>query len=148
MLTLIILAACVPILAGVVYAASRNGTSRLAADVRGIALQTVIVIVVLLAIAGAVAGVLLTRSGDVTTQLEQQDITPGLVTNAATCQTYRMGGVAGTVVGATCVWTDSTTGVADTDVNPSRCNLVRGRFDAGVAGPPATASTCTVTITV
>ena len=44
------------------------------ADARGIALQTVIIIVVLLAIAGAVAGVLLTRGTEATTQLEETDV--------------------------------------------------------------------------
>lgn len=40
-------------------------------DERGIALQTVIIIVVMLAIAGAVAGVLLNRAGQVTDDLAQ-----------------------------------------------------------------------------
>ena len=44
------------------------------ADTRGIALQTVIVIVVLLAIAGAVAGVLLSRGTEATNQLEDTDV--------------------------------------------------------------------------
>ena len=44
-------------------------------DVRGVALQTVIVIVVLLAIAGAVAGVLLSRGGEAVAEAERQDIT-------------------------------------------------------------------------
>ncbi len=44
------------------------------ADVRGIALQTVIIIVVLLAIAGTVAGVLLTRGEQATTQLERTNV--------------------------------------------------------------------------
>ena len=44
--------------------------SRLRNDERGIALQTIIIIVVLLAIAGAVAAVLLTRAGAETDRLE------------------------------------------------------------------------------
>ena len=44
------------------------------ADARGIALQTVIIIVVLLAIAGAVAGVLLQRGGEATNQLEETNV--------------------------------------------------------------------------
>lgn len=43
---------------------------RVVADVRGIALQTVIIIVVLLAIAGTVAGVLLSQSSEVTGRLQ------------------------------------------------------------------------------
>ena len=42
------------------------------ADERGIALQTIIIMVVLLAIAGAVAAVLLTRAGTETDRLEQE----------------------------------------------------------------------------
>ena len=43
------------------------------ADARGIALQTIIVMVVLLAIAGTVAAVLLTRAGTETDRLESED---------------------------------------------------------------------------
>ena len=41
-------------------------------DARGIALQTIIIVVVLLAIAGAVATVLLTRAGTETDRLEEE----------------------------------------------------------------------------
>ena len=74
MLMAIILAVAVPSLAGVGYLALRSRLPRLAADVRGIALQTVIIMVVLLAIAGAIAGVLLTRGGQAVTDLEGQEI--------------------------------------------------------------------------
>ena len=47
-------------------------------DQRGIALQTVIIMVVLLAIAGGVAAVLMTRAGTATEQLEQQSFTADL----------------------------------------------------------------------
>ena len=43
-------------------------------DMRGIALQTIIIMVVLLAIAGTVAGVLLNRAGSETDRLENQEI--------------------------------------------------------------------------
>ena len=46
-------------------------------DERGIALQTVIIMVVLLAIAGAVAAVLLSRANETTTQLENTDPVAG-----------------------------------------------------------------------
>lgn len=131
MLTLILLATCIPILAGVAYVAVRDKYPKLLADVRGIALQTVIIIVVLLAIAGAVAGVLLSRTGDATSALESQEIVPGLVTDATTCGAYRMGGVAGSVSGNTCTWEDSTTGAAvssPVDVTRSKCLLVRGTY--------------------
>ena len=44
------------------------------ADARGIALQTVIIMVVLLAIAGGVAAVLLSRGGEAVTDIERQQI--------------------------------------------------------------------------
>lgn len=44
-------------------------------DQQGIALQTVIIMVVLLAIAGGIAAVLLSRGGEAANQLEQQDVT-------------------------------------------------------------------------
>ena len=70
MLTIILLAIGLPVLAGVAYLALRNSRPQFLADMRGIALQTVIVIVVLLAIAGAVAGVLVARGGEAVTELE------------------------------------------------------------------------------
>lgn len=74
MLTLILLATCVPVLVGSAYLAMRNKCPQLLADARGIALQTVIVIVVLLAIGGAVAGVLLSRGDQAVADLQRQDI--------------------------------------------------------------------------
>ena len=70
MLTIMLLAIGLPVLAGTAYLVLRNSRPQFVADVQGIALQTVIVIVVLLAIAGAVAGVLLTRGGEAVTELE------------------------------------------------------------------------------
>ena len=63
-----------PVVAGVVCLALRGRLPNLAADVRGIALQTVIIMVVLLAIAGGVAAVLLNRGGQAVTDIERQDI--------------------------------------------------------------------------
>jgi len=57
-----------------VWLAVRSRLPKLAADIRGIALQTVIIMVVLLAIAGAVATVLLTRGGEAVEDIERQDI--------------------------------------------------------------------------
>ena len=74
MLTIILFAVVVPILTGVAYVALRNRFPQRVADIRGIALQTVIVIVVLLAIAGAVAGVLISRGQTTVAQLEGQNI--------------------------------------------------------------------------
>ena len=72
MLTLVALSTCVPILAGIASVAVRTKRPRLVADTRGVALQTVIVIVVLLAIAGAVAGVLVSRGSETVASLEGQ----------------------------------------------------------------------------
>jgi hypothetical protein len=74
MLTAMILSIVVPGVVGVGYLALRNRLPKLAADVRGIALQTVIIMVVLLAIAGAIAGVLLTRGGEAVSDIERQQI--------------------------------------------------------------------------
>ena len=56
-------------------------------DTRGIALQTVIIIVVLLAIAGAIAAVLFSRADEATEQLEAAPIgvNPYSATNEAQC---------------------------------------------------------------
>lgn len=74
MLTIILIAIGLPVLAGTAYLALRNTRPQFLADMRGIALQTVIIMVVLLAIAGAVAGVLITRGGEAVNTLEDQDI--------------------------------------------------------------------------
>ena len=55
--------------------ALRGRLPKLVADRRGIALQTVIIMVVLLAIAGGVAAVLLNRGGQAVTDIERQQIT-------------------------------------------------------------------------
>jgi hypothetical protein len=52
---------------------------------RGIALQTVIVIVVMLVIAGGVAGVLLSRGGEVISDLEGQDVSSSEISDAVEC---------------------------------------------------------------
>ena len=87
MLTIMLLAIGLPVLAGTAYVVLRNSRPQLLADMRGIALQTVIVIVVLLAIAGAVAGVLVTRGGQAVTELEGQEITrnPADIGNRPDC---------------------------------------------------------------
>lgn len=81
----IALAIGVPAALGAAWLASRRSWSPAAADNRGIALQTVIVIVVMLVIAGGVAAVLLSRGGEVITDLEAQDISIQEVASAAEC---------------------------------------------------------------
>ena len=60
--------------------------SRLRDDERGIALQTIIILVVLLAIAGAVAAVILTRAGTETDRLEQETDRWTGITNETGCE--------------------------------------------------------------
>ena len=75
MFAVIALSLALPIAAGAAYLALRGRLPNLVADVRGIALQTVIIMVVLLAIAGGVAAVLLNRGGQAVTDIERQQIT-------------------------------------------------------------------------
>ena len=137
MLTIILLATFLPVLAGVAYLAMRNRLPQLVADARGIALQTVIVIVVLLAIAGAVSGVLLTRAGDVTTELEQEELVTGRVTSSASCAAHKMGAAVGLGTTSPCTWTAAASGVAPPDVTAARCSLVRGTYTAGTTAAKA-----------
>ena len=88
-MTIVIVASIVvPILAGAALLKVRNRLPRLADDTRGIALQTVIIMVVLLAIAGGVATVLLTRGGEAVEDIERQDISrdAGDFTSRALCE--------------------------------------------------------------
>ena len=73
MTTAILISMVVPVAAVVLFLAARRGLER-PADERGIALQTIIVMVVLLAIAGAVAAVLLNRAGSETDRLENETV--------------------------------------------------------------------------
>jgi hypothetical protein len=82
-MTVVILALALPALLAIAYVGLRRAQSApmvrslalaKGTDTRGIALQTVIIIVVLLAIAGAVAGVLITRGTEATNQLEDTDV--------------------------------------------------------------------------
>ena len=96
-------------------------------DQRGIALQTVIILVVMLAIAGTVAAVLLSRAGDVTSEMETQDITRVVDTPTECADASRMGTAgAGTWTGdavtGTCKWEDTD----GSQVTPARCRLAGG----------------------
>lgn len=74
MITVALLAVGVLSLFGVALMGLRKRSEAPSLDIRGIALQTVIIMVVLLVIAGAVAGVLLTRGNEAVSDLERQDI--------------------------------------------------------------------------
>ena len=75
MSTVFVISLVVPFAVGAALLAARDRLPKLAAETRGIALQTVIVMVVLLAIAGGVATVLLSRGSDAIEEVEQQNIT-------------------------------------------------------------------------
>ena len=109
-------------------------------DERGIALQTVIIMVVLLAIAGTVAAVLFNRADTVTSELQDTDVTPTLIDSAAECEGRKPGSAAATFTApSTCVW-------KGTDVTTSRCGLARGATGPGaLTGTSGQASaTCTI----
>ena len=75
MLTVVVISLVVPSLVAAAGLALTGKLPNLVADARGIALQTVIIMVVLLAIAGGVAAVLLNRGGEAVQDIERQDIT-------------------------------------------------------------------------
>lgn len=134
------LAAGVPAAIAATRLASRRKLSLVPADNRGIALQTVIIIVVLIVIAGAVAGVLLSRSGDVIADLEAQDITAGTIDTEAECENHEMGTGNEGVWRNTqtdCTWTAQNDGANPPDVTPGRCSLAGGNYTAGTSSSPA-----------
>ena len=75
----------VPSVAAAVFMALRGRLPIPVADRRGIALQTIIIMVVLLAIAGAVAAVLITRAGTETDRLEDETDRWTGITNETGC---------------------------------------------------------------
>ena len=74
MFPVVLAAVAIPSAVGLAYLAVTRRLPQSVADVRGIALQTVIIMVVLLAIAGGVATVLLSRGGEAVEDLQRQDI--------------------------------------------------------------------------
>ncbi len=74
MLTVVVLFIAVPSAVGVAGLTLRGRLPTIVADLRGIALQTVIIMVVLLAIAGGVAAVLVSRGGEAVSDIERQQI--------------------------------------------------------------------------
>ena len=106
-------------------------------DERGIALQTVIIMVVLLAIAGTVAAVLLSRASDVTGELENQDVTATIIDSAAECLNSPMGGITGNWAAEKCTWTDAP--ADEGKVTRARCTLAGGKF---TDNSPGTADVC------
>ena len=127
MAILVILAIGLLVPAAAAVLAQRRGLATRLADIRGVALQTVIVIVVMLVIAGAVAGVLLTRGGEVVSDLEQQEVGPVTEDN---CTILEVSEVTGRVISDTsspavkyCIWEDAQ------KVSRAACTVVGGHFD-------------------
>ena len=91
MLAIVLQSIVAPAVGVIGYLAVRRRLPRLAVDIRGIALQTVIVMVVLLAIAGAVAGVLLTRGGEAVEDVQRQQVTrhPSYYSTEPLCDSAR-----------------------------------------------------------
>lgn len=99
-------------------------------DQRGIALQTVIIMVVLLAIAGGIAAVLLNRGGEAANQLENQatSVPASSYTNETLCKS------------AGYDWDSGQTG---NDEASARCAF-QGAADCTSAGGTHTSKTCTI----
>ena len=72
--TAIVLSIVAPVVTAATLLSVRGRMPKLVQDIRGIALQTVIIMVVLLAVAGGVAAVLLSRGGEAVTDIERQEI--------------------------------------------------------------------------
>lgn len=70
MLSIVLLSIGIPCIVAAAFAGLRRRMPALVADIRGLALQTVIIMVVLLAIAGAIAAVLVTRGGEAVDEVE------------------------------------------------------------------------------
>ena len=131
-MTVVMLAIAVPALLAIAYLGLRRAQSTpmvrslalaKGADTRGIALQTVIIIVVLLAIAGAVAAVLLSTGAEVASDLEESDVT-GSVDTDAECTGHSMGATSGRVKAGPpkeCEWDGP-------GVTTTQCRLVSGTF--------------------
>ena len=111
-------------------------------DMRGIALQTIIIIVVMLAIAGAVAGVLLTRAGETTQQAENINVTAA-IDSEEECEATSLvdSGVGSWAAAGTCTFTATANG-AD-KMSRSECTLRGGSFTVGTT---TTAATCVVAV--
>ena len=74
MLSVILLSIGIPCIVVAAFAGLRRRMPTPVADMRGLALQTVIIMVVLIAIAGAIAAVLVTRGGEAVDEIEDAEL--------------------------------------------------------------------------
>ena len=132
MTTVIFVSVLAPIAAGALFLAARHRMPKPAADTRGIALQTIIIIVVLLAIAGAVTGVLLTTAGRTTQQAESADVTTAIDSeeecNATTLVDSGIGRLGPVTTGCTFTAADP---LGEGKMSLSECSLRGGIFTKG-----------------
>ena len=133
MTTVILVSILVPTVAVAMVLAARHRLPKPASDTRGIALQTIIIIVVMLAIAGAVTGVLLTTAGRTTQEAENVDVTTTVDSEEECKATTLVDSVAGvwTATGTICTFTASVAGVGKMSL--SECTLRGGTFTKGTA---------------
>ncbi len=122
----------------------RRSWSQAFADIRGIALQTVIVIVVMLVIAGGVAGVLLSRGTEVIGDLEASDVGAACTeTSIRDSAGVELTGVMATAT--TCTFTASGTAASGITISALQCNSA-GRVLRGPGAIAGATNVCTVTI--
>ena len=143
--------------------ATRWAAQRPRTDQQGIALQTVIVIVVMLVIAGGVSGVLLSRGGDVISDLESADVNASEINTDDECLAAgrsltgvtisALSSVSSAGTGAAAGYNGTTCTVADArDGNMTQFNCEgyrstdgsRGVFMEQAASPATTGSLCTI----
>ena len=127
--------------------ATRWAAQRPRRDQQGIALQTVIVIVVMLVIAGGVSGVLLSRGGDVISDLESADVNASEIGTADECTTAARSLTGQTISavlnsGTVSVLSNNTTpAVARWDSADSKCSVADNGVNAS-PGPRMTRFQC------
>ena len=132
MTTVLAVSIGLPVIAALMWSARRQIFGERLADTRGVALQTVIVIVVMLVIAGAVAGVLLTRGGDVVSDLEGQSVGPVTEEN---CTVLEVSGVRGQLNGTDdCYWHGQPAATPATAITRAGCSVVGGTFTEQTTG--------------
>ena len=137
MAILVILAIGLLVPAAAAVLAQRRSLATKLADIRGVALQTVIVIVVMLVIAGAVAGVLLTRGGEVVSDLEGQEVGPVTADNCAIVEVVNLTGSTAALSGW-CIWVNNGQGTGDSAVTRASCIVIGGHYGVASAADTVT----------
>ena len=137
MTTVLAVSIGLPVIAALMWSARRQIFGERVADIRGVALQTVIVIVVMLVIAGAVAGVLLTRGGEVVSDLEGQEVGPVTADNCAIVEVVNLTGST-TALSGWCIWVNNGQGTGDSAVTRASCTVIGGHYGVASAADTVT----------